>query len=380
MKKFVEGLKGWVGKIVWGFACILAAIILMGSFLIVSWSPGEVPPFLDADGRVLENSIAEKVFVEIGGVKQGMFIRGKNLENPILLFVHGGPGFPEYFLAEKYCAPLEEHFTLCYWEQRGSGLSYSPAMALEDITLERLQEDTVEVAKYLKERFHQEKVYLAAHSGGTAFAIEAAREAPDLFHAYIGIGQIVDQKESELRAYSFMQEEFSVTGESRMIKKLSAFPVLEDPSYLPEYFNSLLRDQAMHQLGVGTMRGMKSVERGLFWGVWKCEGYTVKEKINFWKAKIFFMNRSGIKEQVLNQKLLGTGFSLDVPAYFISGGFDMTVNYQLTRDFTQELEAPVKGFYLFRESAHSPIFEDPYRFVEIMLKDVKEGTNNLAEK
>lgn len=108
-------------------------ILLLGVLLFKSSE--KITPFLDENGNVIKDSISEKTFVNINGVKQGMFIRGENVDNPVLLFVHGGPGMPEYFLTEKYKTDLEKHFTVCYWEQRGAGLSYSSKFSANDITV-----------------------------------------------------------------------------------------------------------------------------------------------------------------------------------------------------------------------------------------------------
>jgi pimeloyl-ACP methyl ester carboxylesterase len=169
---------------------ILIVCILVIAGLLLIYSPGKPAPFLDESGQPIESSISEKVFVTIGGVKQGMFIRGKDIDNPVLLFVHGGPCFPEYFLAEKYPSGIEDYFTVCYWEERGGGLSYGKDVTAGSMTLEQLTADTIEVTKYLQDRFGKDKIYLMAHSGGTAFAIKAAAEEPELYDAYIGISQI----------------------------------------------------------------------------------------------------------------------------------------------------------------------------------------------
>lgn len=90
----------------------LLGVIILGSILImISWG-GQVEPFRDEEGNRVENSIAEKVFLETNGVKLGMIIRGKDINNPVLLFLHGGPGVPEYILKEKYLIDLEDYFTV----------------------------------------------------------------------------------------------------------------------------------------------------------------------------------------------------------------------------------------------------------------------------
>ena len=144
---------------------LLACALIMVAVLLIS-SPGKPEPFLDEDRKPLAGSIAEKIHVNINGVPQGMFIRGRNKANPVLLFLHGGPAMPEYTFARKYPTGLEDNFTVCYWEQRGAGLSYSSSIPPETMTIEQLISDTLAVTNYLRKRFAQDKIYLMAHSGG----------------------------------------------------------------------------------------------------------------------------------------------------------------------------------------------------------------------
>ena len=95
--------------------------------------------------RPVAGSISEKTFIKIGGVRQGMFIRGRNIKNPVLLYIHGGPAFPNYFLFDKYKPGLEDIFTVCYWEQRGGGLSYSKDVTLESMNFEQFSSDAIDV-------------------------------------------------------------------------------------------------------------------------------------------------------------------------------------------------------------------------------------------
>jgi len=145
----------------------------------------------------MPGSISEKVFVDINGARQGMFITSANPQNPVLLFVHGGIGMPEYFLNERHPSRLETLFTVCWWERRGAGLSYTPGMSPQDVTVDQFVSDTIAVTDYLARRFGQDRIYLMGHSGGTFIAIQAAARAPERYRAYIGVGQMSDQAESE---------------------------------------------------------------------------------------------------------------------------------------------------------------------------------------
>lgn len=154
----------------WIFMSVIVIFILVAAGILQVWSyPGKPEPFTDEKGNVIPNSISEKVFLEINGVRQGMFIRGKNSNNPVLLYLHGG--MPDYFLTEKYPTGLEDIFTVVWWEQRGSGISYSPGIPKDSLTLDQMIADTLELTNYLRQRFGQDKIYLMAHSGGSFIGI-----------------------------------------------------------------------------------------------------------------------------------------------------------------------------------------------------------------
>jgi pimeloyl-ACP methyl ester carboxylesterase len=357
---------------------IFGMLILLGVLWV--YSPGKTEPYLDKSGKPLAGSISEKTFVKIGGVMQGMFIKGKNINNPVLLYVHGGPAFPNYFLIDKYAPGLEDNFTVCYWEQRGGGLSYSAEVTLESMTFEQLTSDAIEVTNYLCKRFGKDKIYLMAHSGGTPFAIQAVAEAPQLYYAYIGMAQITRQSESEKIAYKYMIEQFTARGNTKVVEKFRQYPVTESDSFIIPFNQSLVRDESMHALGIGTMRTMKSVFTGVFIPVWMCKAYTLKEKINIWKSKFIFIKKTKLIDQLFATDITTQVPKLEIPVYFFSGKYDLTVNVDLSRAYFEQLDAPLKGFYTFQNSAHSPIFEEPQRVKEIMFKDVLNRTNQLADK
>ncbi len=348
------------------FLCIIACLAVL-----LTLSPGELTQFTDENGNRLENSIYEKVFVEVNNIEMGMIIKGKDVSNPLLLFVHGGPGMTEYFLQENYPTGLEDYFTVVWWDQRGAGLSYHGDTDENTMTTEQFIDDTIAVTNYLRERFGQDKIYLMAHSWGTFIAIQAVDQAPELYNAYIGVEQVTYQNESEKLAYEYMLQYYENVGNNRTAAKIKKVDYESD-----EYAG--MRDAIMHKAGIGTTHDMKSVVSGLFLASLKNKEYTLSEKINIWKGKIFSRNTSLFQEmdETDLRKMIQ---KLDIPVYFFSGIYDYTVNYQLSGDYLVHLKVPVKGFYLFKNSAHSPIFEEPDKVVSIMINDVMNGTNSLAD-
>jgi pimeloyl-ACP methyl ester carboxylesterase len=315
------------------------------------------------------------VFININGIEQGMFIKSKNEENPVLLYLHGG--MPDYFLTERYPTGLEDYFTVVWWEQRGSGLSYSSNIPRETMTLEQMIADTLEVTNYLQDRFGKDKIYLMGHSGGSFIGIQAAARAPELYYAYIGVAQMSNQLKSENLAYDYMLEQFRKNGNTDMVRKLEAAPVTMTGG-TPDAYRAL-RDPAMHSLGIGTIHEMNSVVTGLFVPSLQSPEYTVGEKFNTWTAKA----KSGVAllwDDMITTDLSKQVTKIDIPVYFFSGIYDYTVNYTLAKDYFEILQAPVKGFYTFEQSAHSPMFEEPEKVQKILLEDVLAGTNSLADK
>ena len=354
--------------------CLACLLILVG--ILLFWSSGKPKPFVDENGEPLVGSISEKIYVNINGVKQGMFIKGKDATKPVLLFLHGGPGMPEYFLTQRYPTGLEEDFVVCWWEQRGAGLSYRADLPPETLTLEQLVADTLEVTNYLRNRFGQEKIYLMGHSGGSVLGIQAAARAPELYHAYIGVAQISYQLESERLAYEYMLQEFRKNGDSEMVRKLENAPFTMTVP-LPDAYMAV-RDEAMHTLGVGTTHAMKSVVSGIFVPSWLSREYTLGEKVNTWRSKWSPYTKK-LWNQTLAINLTVEVPKLELPVYFLHGIYDYTVSYSEAQAYLEKLDAPLKGFYTFEASAHSPIFEEPQKVQRILREDVLAGGNALAD-
>ena len=333
-----------------------ATMIIICLVVLLIMSPGKIKQFTDENGNKMKNSIAEKCFVEINGVKMGMIIKSKDISNPVLLFVHGGPGMPEYFLTEDYPTGLEDYYTVVYWDQRGSGLSFADDIDQGMLTVDQYIEDTIGVTNYLRERFKQDKIYLMAHSWGTYFGIQAVEKSPQLYNAYIGIGQVTEQNESEKRAYEYMLDYYSKVGDEKTLEKL------KNNKYSSDGYDKI-RDDIMHRSGIGTTHDMKSVMTGVFFASLKNREYTFAEKINLWRGKLLLNKNIQLKMKVDLRKAVT---SLEIPIYFFSGVYDYTVNYEMSEEYLKQLESPIKRFYLFNESAHSPIFEEPNKVLEII--------------
>jgi pimeloyl-ACP methyl ester carboxylesterase len=273
-----------------------------------------------------------------------MFIKSKDASHPVLLYLHGG--MPEYFLTQRYPTGLEDYFTVVWWEQRGSGISYGADIPPETMTLEQMISDTLEVTNYLRRRFDKEKIYLMGHSGGTFIGIQAAAQAPDLYYAYIGVAQMSYQLKSERLAYEYMLKQFKENGNKEMVRKFEAAPVTMTDGTTDAYL--ALRDPAMHSLGIGTTRDMNSVITGIFLPSLANRDYTLIEKVNMCRGK----TQSGVSpfwDKMLATDLANEVPELDLPVCFFHGIYDYTCSYTLAKSYFEKLKASIKGFYTFEQ-------------------------------
>ncbi len=354
----------------------LCGLFVLGLGVLIALSPGKLDPLKDEAGQVIPGSLSERATVDVGGVPQGMFIQSVDPANPVLLILHDGPGMPDWFLNVTHPPGLEQHFTVVWWEQRGAGISFSTDLNPTDFTMERLIEDTIEVAGYLRKRFDQDRVYLLGHSFGSFLGIQVAQRAPDRFHAYIGMAQVAHQIQSEEMAHAAMLDAYRARGDNRMVERLEAAPVSVADGMSPAYLR--LRDAAMHGLGGGTTRQMRSMITGVFVPVWGLRAYTLREKINIWRGKAW--SRDILWEEVLHTDLTTQITQLDLPVYFFVGDHGLTADPGLSRALFDQIEAPLKGFYLFENSAHSPLFEEPENATAILLRDVSPRVDALVDQ
>ena len=354
-------------------------IPLAGLFVGIGWllaiSPGRPAPLRDSAGRVIPGSISERVAVEIGGISQGMIIQSLDPTNPVLLFLHGGPGMTEFFMEQEYPTGLERHFTMVWWEQRGAGMSFSSDIPPETMTIDRMIADAIEVADYLRARFGKERIVLLGHSWGSYLGIQVAAAAPDRFLAYVGMAQIAHQLRSEVMAHDYLLGLYRARGDAAMVRRLEAAPVSMAGGTSPEWLR--LRDAAMHRAGVGHTHEMRSVISGIFLPVWRVRAYTLIDKINVWRGKIW--SRPFFWEDLLRDDLSARLTDIAVPVHFFVGRHDYTANPALSEAYFETIRAPMKAFHVFENSAHSPLFEEPERAVRILLEEVMGYANQSEE-
>lgn len=348
-------------RIVLGVIVLLLAVILLALLWLKLHSSGRPPALLDGDGNEIPGSVNEKVFMDVNGQRQGMFIRGEAADKPVLLFLHGGPGSPELAMGigEDGDPRLEQEFVVCYWDQRGAGMSYTSDLNPDTLTLEQMIDDTLEVTRYLQERFGQEKIYLMGHSWGSYLGIKTIERNPEPYYLFMGVGQVTRQYESEKLAYIYMLEHAREIGDDKAVKDLEKFDVNANDFPQQDYIRSV-RTTLMNKYGIGvTHSGASMLEMSM--SVLKFSGYTMGEKIGYLRGMDLALNR--LFDVITHDDLFISSPSFQIPVYVLHGAYDYQVSQTLAEEYVAHIEAPDKGFYLFENSAHSPIWEEPAPFM-----------------
>jgi pimeloyl-ACP methyl ester carboxylesterase len=342
------------------FTAIISLIVIAFITILIS-SPGKVSPTWDNS-----TGFAEKVYLDIGGVKQGMILESKDIKNPVLLILHGGPGSTEYANFKHYDVGLEDLFTVCYWEQRGSGMSFNVGIDPDTMTLNQLILDTVEVTNYLRGRFGKERIYILGHSWGTFLGSHVVNQYPELYHAYMGVGQVNNTVESEKEIYKFMYSNAEKTNDKKALKELSSLNIHDDNTYKNgDYLG--MRTKYVIKYGGGLIHKETSmipfVRQLVF-----CKAYTIKEKMNFIKGSSF----SGmlLLNYIADANLLAEIPVYQIPVYIFAGKYDYQTTCKQAQLYYQAIDAPAKSFYLFENSAHSPMFEETQLFIEIINTEI----------
>jgi proline iminopeptidase len=204
---------------VWAVLAILVAAVVAG----LSYRGYRHSVIARATVINLSKGIDEAFFARIGGIEQWISIRGRNRENPVLLIIHGGPGFAMSFLPRSYFFDWTNDFTVAMWDQRGAGQTYGQSGPLtQGVTIDRMVLDGIEVAEFVRAKVGKPKVVLVGLSWGSMLGVRMAHVRPDLFSAYVGTGQSVNQYKYKRMAYEQVLAEARGRRNARAIKELEA--------------------------------------------------------------------------------------------------------------------------------------------------------------
>jgi pimeloyl-ACP methyl ester carboxylesterase len=309
----------------------------------------------------------------LGGQDQTIMIRGYSTDKPVLLYLSGGPGQSDLPYVRVIFDDLTRDFVVVGWDQRGTGKSYAALEPVARVTLEQAVNDTIELTELLRQRFGEQKIYLLGESWGSTLGVLAAQRRPDLYHAFIGSGQMVSQRETDRRLYHDVLDLAARAGDRALESTMRGYG--EPPYRDIPYANAFVMGQ-YERLYKPYTPPAAYIERGSRanlgpFGVLGSE-YNLVEKVNVLRGLIDMFT-------VMYPQLQGIDFRRDVrrlavPVYMLDGAAELTSRRDLALEWFNRLEAPQKRVFTFENAAHSVSFEQYQAFYKIMLETITPET------
>jgi pimeloyl-ACP methyl ester carboxylesterase len=318
-------------------------------------------------GINMPNAISDLIAIEIGGMDQWVLIRGEDRSNPVLLWLHGGPGAAQMPVHRAFNKELEKEFVVVHWDQRGAGKSNHSGFSEETMTLDRFIEDVHEMTQYLKERFGREKIFLLGHSWGTQLGILTVQRYPDNYHAFISVAQVVHPQRAEEISYDWLKQQVEQHGSRRQKRKLEQLgPPLYDEHDRYVTF-AKMKDAFGGSMDIGMGR--------LAWISFGAKEYTFGDYAKWLRGA----NRGcgPMWEELRDFDLFRDVPSIEVPVWFIVGENDYNTPVVLVEEYYRFVEAPEgKTLIVMSGVAHAPFMGDPERFHR-ELTGIKSNVINL---
>jgi proline iminopeptidase len=304
-------------------------------------------------------SVNEKTFTELGGDKQYVEMTGVSSKNPVLLFLHGGPGWPQTPHLRYFNADLTKSITLVAWEQAGCGKSYMNNPNPKNLSIDQLISDAHELTLILKNKFHQNKIYLAGFSWGSVIGLQLIKKYPNDYAAYFGISQVIDLNKSIELSRNWIKEQAKQKKDTKMLKLVAQLEKQDTTlckntldcffkkyEFLTEYGGAIYTKEAEAQIKIAETK------------------YDDYKNYDWLKGFMFSCDRLG---NALFETNLTSITSVDVPVYFFVGRHDWSLPTIVTEDFFKKLTAPKKEIVWFENSGHEPLEEEPNAFNQAII-------------
>lgn len=307
-------------------------------------------------------SINDKFYLELGGAQQYIEIISTSKDNPVLLFVHGGPAWPQTPQIRYFNSELADKYTLVIWEQRGAGKSYKKNPSPKDLSLTQIVSDGNELADWLKKKYQQEKIYLAGYSWGSLVAVNMVKEHPENYKAYIGIAQFINKDEGMKISRNWLREQALEKDNQAALKKIDS---LENRTFFKDDHDRFVQQYLLVNAFGGALHNKDAIPE-IEKAVNQYEDYQGYDWEGVWAASAAVLQKEFYVADVRNIK------TLDIPVILFQGKHDWNVPSVLAAAWLHDLEAPKKEIIWFENSGHGPLEEEPKAFNEAMLSILDE--------
>ena len=294
--------------------------------------------------RTPGGGINKSMYVDINGSKQWISIYGQDKDNPVLLYLHGGPGAATSLYDYAFTRKWSDVYTVVTWDQRGCGKSDDKSHS-EPITADMMMRDGKAMTEFLRDFMQVEKITLLGHSWGSYFGANLALAHPEYYEAFIGTGQFVDRDENERRLYeaAWTWSENDPEGRGMVEKWAATLETGEEDVYL--------RSEIMERYGYGMMKD--GTDYSLFAAVLFNPYYSLKEILDDLKREDLSAEYKSfvLSDGFLDMSLLGR-YDYAVPYYNIDGDIDYQTNYSLAREYFEQVDAPKKQLFVMKDATH----------------------------
>jgi pimeloyl-ACP methyl ester carboxylesterase len=342
-----------------------ALIIIFIIILVFAWF---MPSRFNSADDLMINELIE---IEINGSRQWISIRGTDLNNPVLLFLHGGPGSANIAKLRVQCPELERHFIVVNWDQRGAGKSYWAWLRGEQPSYTVLREDAHALVTYLRNRFGGQQLYLMGFSWGSVLGLQTVHDYPEDFAAYISISQEVDFKRAEALSLEYVQQTAQQLNDQKAMEELANI----DPVYQSnDWYDQLMIERkwltqyngvyhSNNNYNHEAMMLLKAPEYSLIdFAAWPFS--SAKSLRTIWPA-------------LMGVNMFEEVPQIDVPVYFLVGDYDQNAPASLTEEYYQFVEASKgKELIQFEFSAHDIFYDQPKKLVETVIRIKEDNQQN----
>lgn len=336
---------------------LLAAGAAAGGPVIAANSEaGPAPRAVIAHAQtVAPGGIQDLKAIEIGGIQQWISVRGNDPENPLLLFLHGGPGAPMMPQSWTFQRPWEDFFTVVQWDQRGAGKTFAAAHRVPDpsMTIDKMQSDTEQLIEWLLRTYGKKKIFLMGHSWGSILGLRVAQHRPEWLYAYIGVGQVVNGKRNEVVGYEQTLAQAVAAGDQAAIKALKALAPYPEP------------DGQTPLAKVITERKWDVALGGMLYGKTRDDGsetWALSPDYSSYDLKSVELGEMS-SVQILLPQAAAVDFDgvrlFKCPVFFFAGAHDRTTPESIVAQYFQGIEAPTKKFFKIERAAHYVVNEAP---------------------
>jgi pimeloyl-ACP methyl ester carboxylesterase len=322
----------------------------------------------DLQRIVTPDGVQESFQLPAGGVDHWVYARGQDRSNPVILFAHGGPASPLAPTAWEFQRPVEEYFTVVTYDQRGAGRTFrtiDPDTIADTLTIAQYVEDAIELAEQIRDRYGVEKLILLGHSWGSIIAFQAALTRPDLFQAYVGIGQVIDARANERLCFEYALQQAREHDHAEALDELASIAPYPGDEPLTRERIIIARKWAQYRGGLSAYR-----DDSLFYfqAPLLSPEYTVEETETIDEGNQFTLGR------VLDE-MLAVDFSavteFPIPVLMFLGRHDYTTPTAPSAAWIEAVQAPYKQAVWFEHSAHLAPWEEPGKFLVSLLAQLE---------